>query len=221
MEWNAKSPSQWDWEHLFLSNAKATENPRLQLIDWSREADPEINDGLLYPLGGSGCSGSELIPASSSRSSKSASINSPSNGYSKTSVLTFEGSQEDSSCKKEMSKEEPVGTSPTLELSSVSGEPLLSLKLGKRLYFEDVCPESDTKDPPLSGFPMPSVNTGKKCKSNNQSSQTPCCQVEGCNLDLSSAKDYHRKHRVCETHTKSPNVVVGGLERRFCQQCSR
>nr|AQQ11811.1 squamosa-promoter binding protein-like protein [Phyllostachys edulis] len=47
------------------------------------------------------------------------------------------------------------------------------------------------------------------------------CQVEGCGVELGSAKEYHRKHRVCEAHTKCPRVVVAGLERRFCQQCSR
>ena len=47
------------------------------------------------------------------------------------------------------------------------------------------------------------------------------CQVEGCGVELRDAKEYHRKHRVCEAHTKSPRVVVAGQERRFCQQCSR
>ena len=47
------------------------------------------------------------------------------------------------------------------------------------------------------------------------------CQVEGCGLNLTRVKDYHRKHRVCEAHTKSPRVIVAGQERRFCQQCSR
>ncbi|KAG8069934.1 hypothetical protein GUJ93_ZPchr0006g42391 [Zizania palustris] len=47
------------------------------------------------------------------------------------------------------------------------------------------------------------------------------CQVEGCGVELGSAKEYHRKHRVCEAHTKCPRVVVAGQERRFCQQCSR
>ncbi|TKW37746.1 hypothetical protein SEVIR_1G068200v4 [Setaria viridis] len=47
------------------------------------------------------------------------------------------------------------------------------------------------------------------------------CQVEGCGLELGTAKEYHRKHRVCEAHTKCPRVVVAGQERRFCQQCSR
>ncbi|TKY47775.1 Squamosa promoter-binding protein 12 [Spatholobus suberectus] len=62
---------------------------------------------------------------------------------------------------------------------------------------------------------------GKKYKTSSQNLRHPSCQVEGCGLDLSSAKDYHRKHRVCETHSKSPKVIISGLERRFCQQCSR
>ncbi|GFP89316.1 squamosa promoter-binding-like protein 12 [Phtheirospermum japonicum] len=35
-------------------------------------------------------------------------------------------------------------------------------------------------------------------------------RITGCTFDLSKSKEYHRKHR-----------VVGSLERRFCQQCSR
>ncbi|KAL3500993.1 hypothetical protein ACH5RR_035442 [Cinchona calisaya] len=44
--------------------------------------------------------------------------------------------------------------------------------------------------------------------------------VEGCNLDLSKAKDCHRKHRICDNHSKFPKVTVSGLEPRSCQQCS-
>lgn len=47
------------------------------------------------------------------------------------------------------------------------------------------------------------------------------CQVEGCGVDLSGAKAYYCKHRVCGPHSKAPRVVVGGIEQRFCQQCSR
>ncbi|KAK7379581.1 hypothetical protein VNO80_05044 [Phaseolus coccineus] len=218
MEWNAKSLGQWDWEHLFFFNTKATENPRLPPTDCSNEADREINVGMLYPSGGSACSGSELVHASSPRSSKSASNNSSSNGDSKASVLTLEGSQDDSTGKKELCSGEPVEISQSAEPSPVSGEPLLTLKLGKRLYFEDVCAGSDSKKP--SSFEVP-VSSGKKYKTSSQNLQHPSCQVEGCGLDLSSSKDYHRKHRVCEAHSKSPKVLIAGLERRFCQQCSR
>ncbi|XVF18804.1 hypothetical protein REPUB_Repub11eG0054700 [Reevesia pubescens] len=49
----------------------------------------------------------------------------------------------------------------------------------------------------------------------------PSCQVEKCGLDLSDAKRYHRRHKVCEIHAKAPVVVVAGIRQRFCQQCSR
>nr|AQM55951.1 squamosa promoter binding protein-like protein [Litchi chinensis]AVV48325.1 squamosa promoter binding-like protein [Litchi chinensis] len=47
------------------------------------------------------------------------------------------------------------------------------------------------------------------------------CQVEKCTVDLSDAKQYHRRHKVCEVHAKAQVVVVAGIRQRFCQQCSR
>ncbi|KAL5055460.1 hypothetical protein RYX36_036142 [Vicia faba] len=117
-----------------------------------------------------------------------------------------------------MSREDPIESSNAPDLTSVSVEPLLTLKLGKRMYFEDLCLETDPKN---FGDSMSSLSIGKKCKSDSRNLQCSRCQVEGCGLDLSSVKDYYRKHRVCETHSKSPKVVIAGLERRFCQQCSR
>ncbi|KAF5443564.1 hypothetical protein F2P56_036110 [Juglans regia] len=196
MEWSEKSPSQWEWENLFVCNAKANENLKLQPIEWAMQADQGINPGCFYSSGGGG-SDPDLGHASLSNSFKSASVDSYSIGESKTSKLTLETFRDfpkDFHRKKKLAKVETNGTSPTLELPSGSGEPLLSLKL---------------------------ATAAKKCKSSCQSTQTLHCQVEGCNLDLSLAKDYHRKHRVCESHSKSPKVIVGGLELRFCQQCSR
>ncbi|XWS45870.1 hypothetical protein CRYUN_Cryun14cG0016300 [Craigia yunnanensis] len=114
---------------------------------------------------------------------------------------------------------------------------LVCLRLGKRHYFEDST--ALTERHLASGFSI-----GKKGKPyyNNlggdsggssgvvPSSSTaamgppatvPSCQVEGCHVALVNAKDYHRRHRVCEMHSKAPKVVVLGLEQRFCQQCSR
>ncbi|XP_040383240.1 squamosa promoter-binding-like protein 18 isoform X2 [Oryza brachyantha] len=51
--------------------------------------------------------------------------------------------------------------------------------------------------------------------------QCPSCAVDGCKADLSKHRDYHRRHKVCEPHSKTPIVVVSGREMRFCQQCSR
>lgn len=47
------------------------------------------------------------------------------------------------------------------------------------------------------------------------------CQVENCEADLSKVKDYHRRHKVCEMHSKATSATVGGILQRFCQQCSR
>lgn len=49
----------------------------------------------------------------------------------------------------------------------------------------------------------------------------PRCQAEGCSADLSHAKHYHRRHKVCEFHSKASTVIAAGLTQRFCQQCSR
>lgn len=225
MELNGKSPSsQWECDNnLTFFNTKAIENPKLQPLNQSIELDRENNVGLFDTLtpGGSGCSGSELIHDSISKCSKSASIGSSSNKDRDNSIFAFENSH-DSNGKMELSKEGPIENSNAPELSSVSGEPLLTLKLGKRMYFESSnALESDPKNLSIFGDSMSTLSIGKKCKSDGRNLQCWRCQVEGCGLDLSSAKDYYRKHKVCESHSKSSKVVIAGLERRFCQQCSR
>ncbi|CAA7013530.1 unnamed protein product [Microthlaspi erraticum] len=49
----------------------------------------------------------------------------------------------------------------------------------------------------------------------------PKCQVDNCKEDLSIGKDYHRRHKVCEVHSKATKALVGKQMQRFCQQCSR
>ncbi|XP_030473082.2 squamosa promoter-binding-like protein 13A [Syzygium oleosum] len=61
----------------------------------------------------------------------------------------------------------------------------------------------------------------KRARSGAANCHTAYCQVYGCNKDLSSSKDYHKRHKVCEVHSKTAQVVVNGIEQRFCQQCSR
>ncbi|CAM6020726.1 unnamed protein product [Sphagnum balticum] len=84
----------------------------------------------------------------------------------------------------------------------------LSLKLGGSLY-------SHTEDNIGS-------RNGKRCRSSSpQQSQFPTCQVDECTADLSKAKEYHRRHKVCEVHSKAANAQVSHSMQRFCQQCSR
>ncbi|XP_073260810.1 squamosa promoter-binding-like protein 2 isoform X1 [Populus alba] len=227
MEWNGKPHLQWDWESLIMFNGITTENSKqLSPTDLETDGEKGTDSGFFYSSGSasrSGGSSSDLELASFSKCSKSASINSISAGEVKASKFTLEASKANPSDynKKEIGKAKTVGMSSTIEASVGSGDQLLGLKLGKRIYFEDACAGNNAQSSSFSTVPVPSFSSAKKLKSTIQSQRAPCCQVEGCNLDLSSAKDYHRKHRVCESHSKCQKVIVAGLERRFCQQCSR
>ncbi|PON61387.1 SBP-box transcription factor [Trema orientale] len=53
------------------------------------------------------------------------------------------------------------------------------------------------------------------------STRPSSCQADNCNADLTEAKHYHRRHKICEFHAKASFVIVNGLQQRFCQQCSR
>lgn len=66
----------------------------------------------------------------------------------------------------------------------------------------------------------PSPST-KKGSGGGGGSTPPTCQAEDCNVDLTDAKHYHRRHKVCDFHAKAPVVSVAGIQQRFCQQCSR
>ncbi|KAM0006670.1 putative transcription factor SBP family [Helianthus debilis subsp. tardiflorus] len=63
--------------------------------------------------------------------------------------------------------------------------------------------------------------TGKRGSSSGSGSMQAFCQVEGCTNDMINCKTYHRRHKVCEVHSKAPIVFTGGCQQRFCQQCSR
>ncbi|KAF8694024.1 hypothetical protein HU200_038473 [Digitaria exilis] len=67
----------------------------------------------------------------------------------------------------------------------------------------------------------PAGMAGAGRRSRSAAAAAEACSVDGCRSDLSRCREYHRRHRVCEAHSKTPVVVVGGQEQRFCQQCSR
>uniref|UniRef100_A0A5B7A6J4 Putative squamosa promoter-binding-like protein 3 isoform X1 n=2 Tax=Davidia involucrata TaxID=16924 RepID=A0A5B7A6J4_DAVIN len=219
MEWNSKTSSEWDWENLAMFNGKAIEIPEQVRPSIHEIEDNGVDNGSIYSAGGAGFSGSDLGHGSSSKSSISASADSsPKEG-----INTFRAADDlpkDLTEKEEFTRANDNGKFSTLGASVRSGEPMIGLKLGKRTYFEDMCAASTTKTTSFSMIPKSST-TAKRTRASYHSSQSPNCQVEGCNLDLKSAKDYHRRHRICESHSKSPNVIVSGMERRFCQQCSR
>ncbi|XP_074565951.1 squamosa promoter-binding-like protein 3 [Curcuma longa] len=192
MDWNANASFLWDWGN----HAPVVGN--------------KLSDV------GAVSSGSELGIGSSSKSAVSASLDSSSR--------TGKEQEFDPSPKAEHKNNSLQESSYVSVVPSEGGleESQIGLKLGKRTYFEDVSADYNTNNrlPPLDSATEPTAL--KKSRGPYMSSQSDYyCQVEGCNLDLSAAKDYHRKHRVCETHSKSPKVVIAGQECRFCQQCSR
>ncbi|XAR48194.1 hypothetical protein NMG60_11030931 [Bertholletia excelsa] len=63
--------------------------------------------------------------------------------------------------------------------------------------------------------------SSKRAKAPSDVTHIVSCLVDGCNSDLSQCREYHRRHKVCELHSKTPKVTIGGREVRFCQQCSR
>ncbi|KAL8236813.1 hypothetical protein R6Q59_017894 [Mikania micrantha] len=104
------------------------------------------------------------------------------------------------------------------EASVLSGEAMIGLKLGRHMSNSSIDNKTSTSVTNLFPTSSPMI---KRSRASYLNSQSPRCQVEGCNLDLASAKDYHRRHRICANHSKSSRVIVAGMERRFCQQCSR
>lgn len=90
------------------------------------------------------------------------------------------------------------------------GSSRLGLNLGGRTYFstEDMSARFQ-------------LGAGKRFRPNSPSLHVPLCQAEGCKADLSIAKHYHRRHKVCEYHSKASTVNISGNTQRFCQQCSR
>ncbi|KAK1282322.1 Squamosa promoter-binding-like protein 14 [Acorus calamus] len=95
-------------------------------------------------------------------------------------------------------------------------ETLNGLSFGEKIYFEG----SKSSSSPSSS-PAPPQRKGKAASGGGGGGQRPRCQVEGCDVDLTGAKAYYCRHKVCGVHSKSPKVVVAGIEQRFCQQCSR
>ncbi|KAG0461063.1 hypothetical protein HPP92_021360 [Vanilla planifolia] len=72
-----------------------------------------------------------------------------------------------------------------------------------------------------SALPPAAASLAKRPRMPGGGSQNVSCLVDGCRSDLSNCREYHRRHKVCEVHSKTPIVLVGGQEQRFCQQCSR
>lgn len=94
----------------------------------------------------------------------------------------------------------------------------LTLKLGGSGYSPP--PEETASAAVAAARPSKRVRSGSPGGGGGGGSY-PMCQVDACKADLSKAKDYHRRHKVCEVHSKTTQALVGKQQQRFCQQCSR
>ncbi|OAE30941.1 hypothetical protein AXG93_2018s1060 [Marchantia polymorpha subsp. ruderalis] len=74
-----------------------------------------------------------------------------------------------------------------------AADAMIGLNLGRREYFEDAVAPARA----CGGAPTPFAvcPPGKKQRVQSPGVQVPRCQVDGCRQDLSSAKDYHRRHK--------------------------
>ncbi|XP_034907077.1 squamosa promoter-binding-like protein 6 [Populus alba] len=110
--------------------------------------------------------------------------------------------------------------SNSLMESNSQDSSLFDLKLGRLADCKDAQNSRFSKERFLLSSASPSAQA-KRAPMASSRPRISFCQVYDCNKDLSSSKDYHKRHKVCEAHTKTPQVIVNGNEQRFCQQCSR
>lgn len=101
------------------------------------------------------------------------------------------------------------GEGEELKLNDGDGSSL-NLNLGSQVY--PVMEKSGKKTKVIIGNENGTTST---------TSNRAVCQVQDCRADLSNAKDYHRRHKVCYVHSKATKALVGNVMQRFCQQCSR
>ncbi|GAA0143570.1 hypothetical protein Leryth_017476 [Lithospermum erythrorhizon] len=106
-----------------------------------------------------------------------------------------------------MPKTEPVVSGVDFSMGGTSNN-RIGLNLGVRTYFSSDDDFVNRLYRRSRGLESGSINS-------------PKCQAEGCNADLTHSKHYHRRHKVCEFHSKASTVIAAGLTQRFCQQCSR
>ncbi|PKA51085.1 Squamosa promoter-binding-like protein 14 [Apostasia shenzhenica] len=113
----------------------------------------------------------------------------------------------DANDKIQRSKGEENGRTLLFSKETEENEENLTLKLGGGAFVAE----------------EPILRPSKRVRSGSPGSSAtyPMCQVDDCKADLSSAKDYHRRHKVCGFHSKTAKALVGKQMQRFCQQCSR
>ncbi|XP_031249058.1 squamosa promoter-binding-like protein 13A [Pistacia vera] len=112
-----------------------------------------------------------------------------------------------------------VGGSSSFGGNRSKGKFSVDLKLGQVDSGDNSL--SKWKEPVVSKMESSPSGSSKRARAATNGTQTVSCLVDGCRSDLSNCRDYHRRHKVCELHSKTPQVMICGQKQRFCQQCSR
>ena len=110
-----------------------------------------------------------------------------------------------------------VNGSSSYKVPRSKGDFSVDLKLGQ---VGNSGEESLNKWKEPGGLKMES-SPSKRARATNNGTHQVSCLVDECNSDLSNCRDYHRRHKVCELHSKTAQVMINGQKQRFCQQCSR
>ncbi|GJR22658.1 squamosa promoter-binding-like protein 12 [Tanacetum coccineum] len=186
MDWNLNTPTEWEWENLAMYNNKEIEVPKNLQFSSHESQENVVVDNVDF-----------AFSASTDSSSKGAIKN----------FEVFDDLPKEFLEKEESSWVEENGSFSNMveDTSVLSGEAMIGLKLGRHASTSSCNIKTATTSAPLFPTASPMI---KRSRASYLSSQSPRCQVEGCNLDLASAKDYHRRHRICANHSKSPKVVL-------------
>jgi len=86
----------------------------------------------------------------------------------------------------------------------------VDLKLGGPGEFGAADRMKEPAAPVPAGAAAPSASPMKRPRSGAGGAQCPSCAVDGCKADLSKCRDYHRRHKVCEAHSKM--AMLGGVD---------
>ncbi|MBA0798461.1 hypothetical protein Gohar_009050 [Gossypium harknessii] len=98
-------------------------------------------------------------------------------------------------------------SSSLMEFNS-QGSSLINLKLGRLTDYRDSKHGRHLKET----FVVSSVCSAMTAKKARTTS-SPCCQVHGCNKDIRSSKDYHKRHKVVKFTLRLPRLLSMELNR--------
>ncbi|RWW05377.1 hypothetical protein GW17_00031350 [Ensete ventricosum] len=215
MDWTSKIPFSFDWETLALLNGEETE-----ISKSAQELKSKIGNGIGMGNGSVYLSGGDMFSSSEagyhSFKSSIAASDSTSNAKKKIPELNFEsvgGFLVNQNKNKDLARVDVSETSPAVASAEGTKEPVISLKLGKRTYFEDPCMRNNIKS---SYFPAsnPLLTTSvKKSRGYQQNLLKAYCQLFKCirlpswsSFRFHALSEFDQKKRSCRRRLSDHNA---------------